>query len=429
MTTPISEPKAKASVPGGCLIAFGGIFVLAGLAIGGAILVLPTLTYLSAQNWPSTDCTITSAEIESHRGDGSTTYEAKFTYAYSVGDRQYTGSRDRIQKWSGNRSTARARLNELPVGTRTTCWYDPIDPSKSLLDRSFSIGFALIGVLFVTMFTGMGGLVVYLGFRSRADAKRPLPRSITGAIKRPSATTRSERSRSEPSTASTNPLDAALAGPQRLTPSQSRWKRFVFVLIFTLFWNGIVFLVAGGFWNGPPFQNGWAQIGMGLFFVPFFVIGVVMIFSTIVSLLSLFAPQVSVALSNGAVARGETLDVAWEITGGVRPVHRLHVCVVAIEWAQYLQGTDLKTDTSAFEVIPVVTAEDGDEIRFGTRPITIPVDTMHSLDADHNQIRWTIRVRGDVRWFPDVDEEFTFRVTPDDVSMLDSSRLPTGSTS
>lgn len=396
-------------------MAFGSIFVVAGLWIGGAILVLPLVTYLASQNWVASDCTITSAEIKSHHGDGSTTYEAKFTYTYAVGNREYTGSRDRVQKISGKRSTARDRLKELPVGTKTTCWYDPSDPSESLLDRSFSIGPALVGLLFITMFAGMGGFVVYLGFRSLVDAKRPRQRSVTAAIERPASTTNAGQAAT-----TADPLDAALAGPQRLTPTQSRGKRFLFLVFFTVFWNGIVFSVAGGFWNGPPFQNIWARIGMGLFFVPFFVIGVIMVYSTFVSLLTLFAPTVSVALSNGAVKRGETLDLAWEISGGIRSVHRLTVCVVGIEWAQYAQGTDLKTDTSAFEVLPVVTTDDRDEIRFGTRPITIPVDTMHSLDAQHNQIRWTIRVRGHVRWFPDVDEEFTFRVTPA-TSMSESS--------
>ena len=44
--------------------------------------------------------------------------------------------------------------------------------------------------------------------------------------------------------------------------------------------------------------------------------------------------------------------------------------------------------------------------------IGIPADTMHSFAGEHNEIQWSVGVRGEIPIWPDVDEEFVIEVLP-----------------
>ena len=416
MQGPISESNKTRNLPGGCLILFGSVFLTAGLGGGVMLLFVPLMTYFQATTWPSTPCVITAGRIEEVRGDDDTTYRAEFTYQYSVAKREYIGTRDRIQKSSGARSSARKRLEALPVGTRTICWYNPSDPSDSLLDRSLSDSQTLAGTLMFLVFSGVGGGIMYWGWsvtrRNRSGSslgRQPL----IGAPNMIAKTTAAE-----------DLLDEKASGPQRLAPTMSRGTRLAFTLLFCLVWNGILSMVGYGFLIDGPFKATWAKIGMGIFFTPFVIVGLLMFYAVFHSALAMFCPAVSVALSSGAVARGEELDVAWEVGGGIQPISELTVCIIGIENAAYMQGTDLKTETSPFAVLHVITTRDPEEIRFGTRNIRIPLATMHSFDAPRNKIHWTIRVRGRIKWFPDANDEFPFRVLPNVVTNQGSRGEP-----
>ena len=110
------------------------------------------------------------------------------------------------------------------------------------------------------------------------------------------------------------------------------------------------------------------------------------------------------------------MDVAWEVRGGWWGLRKLSVHIVGHEWARYVQGTDTRTDQSPFACLEVVSTEKIDEIPFGTRCISIPLQSMHTLDEANNKIKWVVRVHGHIAWWPDVEEDFPFRVTPPDVA-------------
>ena len=54
----------------------------------------------------------------------------------------------------------------------------------------------------------------------------------------------------------------------------------------------------------------------------------------------------------------------------------------------------------------------------GEASIDLPAGAAHSFEAEHNQIRWRLRVRGDVRSWPDIDDVFEIVVLP--------ARMPAG---
>jgi hypothetical protein len=51
-------------------------------------------------------------------------------------------------------------------------------------------------------------------------------------------------------------------------------------------------------------------------------------------------------------------------------------------------------------------------MQFGTATLSIPGDSMHSHSGNKNKILWKLTVQGKISYFPDVHEEFEFRVIP-----------------
>jgi hypothetical protein len=47
-----------------------------------------------------------------------------------------------------------------------------------------------------------------------------------------------------------------------------------------------------------------------------------------------------------------------------------------------------------------------------TTSLRIPDDTMHTFTADNNKIIWTIKMKGQINRWPDIDESFDITVTP-----------------
>lgn len=437
----ISEAQPKRTASAGCLIVFGGIFFVAGLLASYAALAVPMYTYWSAQSWPQRPCVILTAELEEVRSDDSSTWKAAFTYEYQFGNRQYVGSQDHAFPSSGSRHDAQRRMAELPVGTETLCWVNPSKPQQALLDRSLHWFTALTGLFIAVIFCGMGGGVAYLGWRqhtatrkgvARQGALRRRARGLADSLQHFGSTAASDPIGSLPASLtnsnwSSGTSEASIAAgqltaedladqqaaiPQRLKPAHTKLAALLVLLVFSCFWNGVVGIFLWFWYTDPPFGNMGGRIGLGLFLLPFIFIGILLLLGTIRVLLSMVNPRVTIALSSGAVPLGEAMDVAWEVAGGWSRINKLSISIVGEEWARYVQGTDTHTDQSPFACIEFVSTAKFDEISFGTRSVTIPAQAMHTLDQPNNKIQWMVRVHGHIAWWPNVEEDFPFRVTP-----------------
>jgi hypothetical protein len=51
-------------------------------------------------------------------------------------------------------------------------------------------------------------------------------------------------------------------------------------------------------------------------------------------------------------------------------------------------------------------------MRSGIGTVTVPAELMHSFTGSHNKILWTIRVKGEIVHWPDIDEDFPLTVLP-----------------
>jgi hypothetical protein len=48
----------------------------------------------------------------------------------------------------------------------------------------------------------------------------------------------------------------------------------------------------------------------------------------------------------------------------------------------------------------------------GSVALRIPRDAMHTFEAPHNKVIWTLKVQGDVKWWPDFEYEFPMLAGP-----------------
>ncbi len=42
----------------------------------------------------------------------------------------------------------------------------------------------------------------------------------------------------------------------------------------------------------------------------------------------------------------------------------------------------------------------------------VPLDSMHTFESEHNKILWKVKLRGYIRMWPDVLNEFEIKVLP-----------------
>ena len=394
---PLSEPRNQ-SVGAGCLLLFGLIFLVAGCGFFWMFFLHPFVQTLSAKSWVATPATITSNEMEESTGEDGSTWKPVIHFTYVVDGTKRQSTTWSFINYSSSRNWAKNICAKYPVGSTQTCFYDPSDPVDAVLDRTIeqSSWFTLFPLIFVVV----GALIMFFAVRKWGStaANSPgstMPVSGVAALVTPSYGTDVPWKGKE--------------GPQRLAPATSRMLVVAGTGIFALIWNGIswpMFIMSMG-------QNG--LIGFFTLFLMIFVaVGTLLICLFVYTFLGLFNPVVSIALSNGAVTLGDSVDIAWETDGKAHRISELTIALVGVEKATYTRGTDTVTDTHEFLRIPVAKTSDTATIQFGSASVQIPANTMHSFSAKNNKIEWSIAVAGVIRMWPDIKDSFVFFVkTPD----------------
>ena len=157
-----SEPNRRRNR---VLIAVGLIILIVGAAVLSIFFVRPLVHWKSAQSWPSADAQILSSEIEISRVKNSTSYEAKFDYAFDVDGQEWHGHQYGFFVFSGSEEASEELVNRYPVGTEHQVFYNPSQPSDAVMDRSLgpAVWFC-IGPITMTI---IGSVILWLGFRGR----------------------------------------------------------------------------------------------------------------------------------------------------------------------------------------------------------------------------------------------------------------------
>lgn len=413
------------------LILFGPLFLFAGGLLLWQLVLQPLQLLWRSQAWVATECTITESAAERERFSKNSAFRPKLSYRYQVNGVEHNATRYDFFEASGGWKWAEGVANAYPVGSRHTCYYDPASPQEAVLRREMTAAGFWVRPLVAAIFMAAGAFMFRAGLASRpamsresaptaeASLAEPAPAlSTTGPIVRQLSTNPSasgdparlgSRSPSE-LTAEPSPYAARadwqrFAGPQQLAPTVTRTAAVIGTLLAALFWNGLLSFFIWGIID----DKAWFML---LFLTPFILIGLVLIGAFFYCLLSLFNPRVKIALSEGAPETGETIDVAWEVNGQVTRIREFSIVAVGEEQATYTRGTNTVTDKHPFQALEVCRLVNPEEIRFGTATVQIPLETMHTHSGNRNKIVWSLKVQGKIPLFPDVNEQYEFRVLP-----------------
>jgi len=105
-----------------------------------------------ATSFLQTTATVTRSEVKAHHGDESTTYGVEIEYSYLVNGANYHGDTYRYGKFTSSDSKwAHVAVGKNPVGASVPVFYDPKNPSESVL-RPGVDGSDLFLMLFLTPF-------------------------------------------------------------------------------------------------------------------------------------------------------------------------------------------------------------------------------------------------------------------------------------
>ena len=369
----------------------GGIFMLVGGGFVWGLGVNPWLEARASQGWKEVPCTIISSGVSSHRtSKGGTSYSLNIQYDYSVEGQTYTGDRYDFSKTSsGGRSWRERATRTYPAGKQTVCYVDPNDPSEAVLVREGGLSWFLIipGVFFLV------GLLLFANAgKLESGSKSAVPRKQPGA------------------TGSVGGLRGNIGtsdGPVTLSPGGSRLGGFIFMSLFALFWNGVVFGVMI-FADVPT--------GVRVFLSIFAIIGLLILAGAVHQFLSLFNPRAIVQAPSSFLRLGETMEVRFNFEGKTHRIQRLIITLKAEEVATYRRGTDTRTDRHVFHQETLLETRDHAQMQTGNVTVQIPGDSMHTFNAGNNKIEWKLELHGEIPRWPDVKLDFPITVLPHLVS-------------
>lgn len=411
---------------------FGFVFCGLFLGVGSIFLYMlaiqPMLRINAARSWIATPCKILSSDLGVHRGDDSDTYSIDISYEYERDGEQYVSEQYAFQTMKSNSRKWRDRVvKSLPPGKETTCFVNPADPFDAVLERGWTPDWPWIFFPIPFVLIGVGG---FIGMAWHAVSSRlKLANSIlmqdidldSGAMP-DSFVDDASRDRPAPgrtvtriSSWSESEFDdddlAEPPGPVTLKPETSPFVAFLALLVFGLFWNGVVSVFL--FSRLEDWMQGKWQWMPELFLIPFVLVGLGFIAGAGYTFLALFNPTPLLTLSRQWIPLGADAELSWTFVGNARSIRQLTVTLEGAEEARYRRGTSTYTDTEVFYSEVLLDSTDREEIeRNEGLTVRIPTDSMHTFTGSNNKVIWNLNLRGDIPLWPDVSAKFPIRVIP-----------------
>ncbi len=400
------KSKIRQTGFGGCIgFGFFGVFAAAGLVAFYFLAWQPIASILEARSWDETTCVIVSSEVAASQGSESTTYRVDIHYTYEAQQGEtFRGDRYDFGMGSSSGYEAKARVVEAhPPGSEVTCYVDPQDPSKVVINRS--PGTFLLWGLFPVPFLaiGLGGLL-YLASSAGGKTRRKASVRHRGRRISESATTAHGR-------AAAGAADHS--GPLELEAETSPAVKVLGIGCFAVFWNGIVsvFLFAV---IVPGFRREDPEWFVTIFMIPFVLVGLGLIAAVLYQLLASFNPRPRLTLAESRLTPGAESSLNWQFSGRADRIRQLTIELEGREQARYRRGTSTSTDRHVFFSHQLVSlAGRFATIHRGSATLEIPRRTMPTFEAPNNKIEWRIKVHGDLPFWPDVNEAFPILVQPE----------------
>ncbi len=374
-TSAVSVERHRNSWVGSALLSgLFSIFLLAGSAGTYFFFVQPLLQVSAARNWQTVPCVIISSEVEEHADNDGSTYSVKITYKYEIDGQEFQSDRYKFMGGSSSgRAGKQAVVDQYPAGEESKCFVDPNDPSEAVLERGLTADmlFGLIPLVFVMV--GAGGLLVLTGVVNLGSSDKKSATWQPKSLRRPNDSLESHA------------FDANDSGaPLVLEPAWSPIGRIVGLLFVALFWNGIVSVFVWQVYQG--FQKGEPEWFLTIFMIPFVLIGIAFVGGVFHAVLMLWNPRLTITLEPGVVRLGETVRMSWNFSGNTNSIRQLLIQLRGTEEATYRRGTSTYTDKETFFEDDLIDTTNPMDILQGETEFTVPSNTMHSFESDHNEI-------------------------------------------
>ena len=99
--------------------------------------VQPLLLFESAKQWQELPCTIVASRVRAHNQDMKTSYGALIAFRYQVDGRERaSGDYELVENENRSYRDVAGIVQRYPQGAQTTCYVDPRDPARAVIDRS-----------------------------------------------------------------------------------------------------------------------------------------------------------------------------------------------------------------------------------------------------------------------------------------------------
>lgn len=350
---------------------FGVVFT----GLGGAALFFGVQSYWKtwhSADWVETPCVIQRSEVKSRRSDDSTTYSVYVRFAYEWQGARHIGERYDFSTGSDSGSKSKyAAVKANPRGKKTVCYVNPRVPSEAVLVRSAG-GLAWLPVLIGGVFSLFGVLALTLGFFA------PGRKQVDPVAARTPA-----------------PL------PMKTTPRRA----FLFLLVFSIIWNGFVFFFLTQFLREQA-----VELFETVFFSVFVLVGIGVVGATLWTGLSVFGAKLAVVM-RPVVYPGEAVPLTWRLEGNSGAVTALKLCLKCVEQFSVDDGKHRKSRENTLEEITLLDLRGPLTTATGELRLAVPLDVRVSSDPDEGaglfqiedgtvKISW--HIRGEVRrkWRP-----------------------------
>ncbi len=323
----VESISQKASSGRGQKFMFG--FGLLFIAIGGGVFVpmalVPSIRLAASTTWQATPCTIVGSTMRSWSTDDGTSYRADVLYEYQASDRRWRSNTVEFFSFlSAGHDDAHEILGRYPDRSPASCWVNPRDPSKSVLERELRLKH-LIGLI-PLVFVLAGWAVARHGWKQMRGPK------ATDEL--------------------TAEDIAEAAGPLHLKPQVGPAGKVGGALFFALFWNGIVSIFVWQCWKG--WDQGNPDWFLTIFLIPFVLVGLASFAFVGHVLLALANPRPRLTLTPGRPRLGDELRFEWRFTGRSGRLGSLRIFLEGREEATYQRGTDTITEREVFATFDLV---------------------------------------------------------------------------
>ncbi len=402
------------------LVLFFGFFLALGVGFSVFLVFQVVLPQWRANHrFLETQGVVLQKRIGEEHSKNATVYRAELLLEYEAEDQTHESwsYTDVTGGYSSGRDAKQAMLDRYEIGTAYPCWYDPAKPTTVCLSRGYDwLTWTLLLLPLTFIAVGGGGILYqFLNWSTSVERRLAMVQRVQHMeffesdgehVRELPAVPREANMSNSPGTT------LAYRLPISVAPG---WALAV-LMAACLFWNGMVALFVTIAVNGH--LRGQPEWFLTLFLVPFVLVGIGLVWYTITQLLIFtgVGPTL-VEISAHPLAPAGEYEVFVSQSGRLT-LDCLSVLLVCEEQATFQQGTNSRTETCPVYEHEVFRRE-GFEIQHGlpfeaqTR-MRVPACAMHSFKSTHNEVRWKLIVKGDVRGWPNYAREFPLLVYPDD---------------